>query len=80
MFSPNTFNLHFTSAAAGSRSDEVFDRDEVFDGSAFSCVEKAVVFNTIMSTKSGAVGADGFFYKVYSNCGSIYFVSSHSFI
>jgi hypothetical protein len=38
-FSPDEFNLHFTSAVAGSGSDEVFDRDEVFDGFAFSCVE-----------------------------------------
>jgi hypothetical protein len=43
MSSPDEFNLHFTSAAAGSGSDEVFDRDEVFDGFAFSwrLVEKA---------------------------------------
>jgi hypothetical protein len=32
MFSPDEFNLHFTSAVAGFGSDEVFDRDEVFDG------------------------------------------------
>jgi hypothetical protein len=38
MFSAEEFNLHFTFAAAGSGSDEVFDRDEVLDGSAFSCV------------------------------------------
>jgi hypothetical protein len=56
MFSPNAFNLHFT-------SDEVFDRNEVFDGSAFSCAEKAVVFNAIMGTKSSAVGAHGFSIK-----------------
>jgi hypothetical protein len=30
-------SMHFTSVAAGSRSDEVFD------GFAFSCVEEAVV-------------------------------------
>jgi hypothetical protein len=48
MFSPNEFNLHFTSAVAGSGSDEVFDKDEVFDGFAFSCVEEAVVFNATL--------------------------------
>jgi hypothetical protein len=62
-FSPDQFNLHFTSAAADSESDEVFDRDEVFDGFAFSCVEEAVVFIAIMGLKSGAVGADGFSIK-----------------
>jgi hypothetical protein len=45
MFSPNKFNLHFTSTAAGF---------------AFSCVEEAVVFNAIMGINSGAVGADDF--------------------
>jgi hypothetical protein len=48
MFSPNKFNLQFTSTAAGF---------------AFSCVEEAVVFNAIMSIKSGAVGADDFSIK-----------------
>jgi hypothetical protein len=43
MFSPDEFNMHFTSAAAGS--------DEVFDGFAFNCVEEAVVFNAIMGLK-----------------------------
>jgi hypothetical protein len=62
MFSPE-FNLHFTSAAAGSGSDEVFDRDEVFDGFAFNRVEEAAVFNAIMGIKSGAVGTDGFSIK-----------------
>jgi hypothetical protein len=57
MFSLNEFNLHFTSAAAGSGSDEVSYRDDVFDGSAFSCVKEGVVFNAIMDIKSGAVGA-----------------------
>jgi hypothetical protein len=63
MFSPNEFNLHFTSAAAGSGPDEVFDRGEVFDAFAFSCLEEAVVSNAIMGIKSGAVGADGFSIK-----------------
>jgi hypothetical protein len=49
MFSPNKFNLNFTSTAAGF--------------ALFSCVEMAVVFNAIMNIKSGAVGADDFSIK-----------------
>jgi hypothetical protein len=41
-------------------SGEIFDRDEVFDGFAFRCVEESVVFNAITDIKSGAVGTDGF--------------------
>jgi hypothetical protein len=48
MFSPNKFNLQFTSTVAGF---------------AFSCVEEAVVFNGIMGIKSDAVGADDFSMK-----------------
>jgi hypothetical protein len=58
MFSPDEFNLHFTSAAAGSGSDEVFD------GFAFSCVEEAVVLSAIMGIKSVAVGAEDFSIKL----------------
>jgi hypothetical protein len=57
MFFPHEFNLHFTSAAAGSGSDEVFD------SFAFSCVEEAIVFNAIMGIYSGAVEAVGFSIK-----------------
>jgi hypothetical protein len=61
-------SLISTSLAAGSGSDAVLGRDEVFDGFAFSCVEEAV---GIMGIKSGDVGVDG---------ASTYFVSFHSFI
>jgi hypothetical protein len=57
MFLPDESNMLFTSVAAGSRSDEVFD------GFAFSCVEEAAVFSAIMGIKSGAVEADGFSIK-----------------
>jgi hypothetical protein len=57
IFSPDEFNLHFTSAEADSGSDEVFDRNEVFDGFAFSCVEETVVFNAILGIKSGRSSA-----------------------
>jgi hypothetical protein len=30
---------------ADSGSDKVFDKDEIFNGFALSCVEEAVVFN-----------------------------------
>jgi hypothetical protein len=63
MFSPDEFNLHFSSTTASSGSTRRFDRAEVFDGFAFSCVEETDVFNTIMGIKSGAVGADGFSIK-----------------
>jgi hypothetical protein len=53
MFSPDESNLHFTSAATGSGSDEVFDTVEIFDGFAFSCVEEAV---DVWGIKSGADG------------------------
>jgi hypothetical protein len=61
MFSPDEFNLQFTCAASGSESDEVFDKDEVFDAFEFSCIKKALFFNAFMGIKSGAVGTDGLF-------------------
>jgi hypothetical protein len=40
-----------------------FDRQEIFEGFAYRCVEEDEVFAGIMSIGSGAVGADGFSLK-----------------
>jgi hypothetical protein len=39
-FSPDQFNVHFSSVAAGVRSQVVFDRKEIFEAFAFRCVEE----------------------------------------
>jgi hypothetical protein len=62
-FSPDQFNVHFSSVAAGVRSQVVFNRQDIFEGFAFRCVEKDEVFAASMSIGSGAVGANGFSLK-----------------
>jgi hypothetical protein len=62
-FSPNQFNVHFSSVAAGVRPQVVFDRKEIFDGFAFRCGEEDEVFAAIMSKGSEAAGADRFSLK-----------------
>jgi hypothetical protein len=51
------FNVHFSSVAAGVRPLVVFDRQEIFKGFAFRCVEEDEVIAAI------AVGADVFSLK-----------------
>jgi hypothetical protein len=60
-FSPDQFNVYFSSVAAGVRPQVVFDMQEIFEGFAFRCVEE--FFAAILSIGSGAVGVDGFLLK-----------------
>jgi hypothetical protein len=47
-FSPVQFNVHLSSVAAGVRPQVVFDRQEIFEGFAFWCVEEDDDFATII--------------------------------
>jgi hypothetical protein len=49
LLSPDQFAVHFSSFAAGVRAQDVFDRQEIFEGFAFRCVEVDEVFAAILS-------------------------------